>query len=70
MPPASRRTRVVGRPLFEVVPSLVERGFDQYYPDALAGEVKVLSHTLHRYLVPATAAPHQSRCRRPAGSRR
>jgi PAS domain S-box-containing protein len=47
--------RAVGRPLFEVVPSLVERGFDQYYSAALAGEVKVLSHAFHRYVVPAMA---------------
>jgi PAS domain S-box-containing protein len=42
----------LGQLLFEVVPSLVERGFDQYYVAALAGEVKVLSHAFHRYVVP------------------
>src|SRR5688572_31946443 len=47
--------RVVGRSLFDVVPSLVERGFDAYYTAALAGEVKILYHAFHRYLVPATA---------------
>jgi PAS domain S-box-containing protein len=43
---------VVGRPLVEIVPSLIERGLDAYYQDALTGQAKVLSHTLHRYLVP------------------
>ena len=44
---------VIGRPLFEVCPSLVERGFDQHYHDALSGQVKILSHTLHRHILPA-----------------
>src|ERR1044071_390958 len=42
----------IGRGLFEVVPSLQERGFDRYYAEALRGEVKVLSHALHRHIVP------------------
>ena len=46
------RETVIGRPLFEVVPSLVERGLDAHYRDALAGEAKILSHKLHRYFVP------------------
>jgi PAS domain S-box-containing protein len=44
--------QVIGQRLFEVVPSLVERGFDGYYQDALTGLAKVLSHTLHRQLLP------------------
>jgi PAS domain S-box-containing protein len=44
----------VGRPLFEVVPSLLERGFDQYYRAALTGQVKVLSHAFHRSIVPTS----------------
>jgi PAS domain S-box-containing protein len=47
----------IGRPLFELCPSLVERGLDQYYADALAGQVKVLSHSLHRYILPARERP-------------
>ena len=43
---------VVGRHLFDAVPSLRERGFDGYYHEALDGQVKVLSHTLHRHVVP------------------
>lgn len=50
---------VIGRPLAEVLPSLVERGLDAHYHDALTGQVKVLSHTLHRHVVP---------CARPDGS--
>jgi PAS domain S-box-containing protein len=45
----------IGRPLFDVLPSLVERGFDQYYAEALAGQVKVLSHSLHRFILPTQA---------------
>ena len=43
---------VVGELLMDIIPSLSERGFDAYYHDALGGEVRILSHTLHRYLVP------------------
>ena len=52
------------------VPSLLERGFDQYYADALAGQVKVLSHTLHRYIVPATRAGSAEQMPQSAGSLR
>ena len=45
---------VMGQPLFEVFPALVERGFDQYYAEALSGQVKVLSHSLHRFILPTT----------------
>ena len=48
--------QVIGRPLFDVMPSLVERGLDQYYHDALAGLSKVLSHGLHRHLLPCPRA--------------
>ena len=43
---------VAGKPLFDVVPSLQDRGFDAYYREALDGQIKVLSHTLHRHIVP------------------
>ena len=49
---------VIGRPLFELVPSLAERGFDTYFHEALAGQIKMLSHTLHRHILP---------CQRPGG---
>jgi signal transduction histidine kinase/CheY-like chemotaxis protein len=48
----------IGRPLFDVVPSLVERGLDQHYVNALKGEVAVLSHTLHHALFPAPSVDH------------
>jgi len=44
-------TAAVGRALFDVLPALKERGFDQYYAEALRGEVKVLSHALHRHVI-------------------
>ncbi|HEX8027911.1 MAG TPA: ATP-binding protein [Vicinamibacterales bacterium] len=47
---------VIGRPLLDVAPSLVERGLDQYYHDAIAGLPKVLSHALHRHLLPCRRA--------------
>ncbi|HUQ88594.1 MAG TPA: ATP-binding protein [Vicinamibacterales bacterium] len=47
---------VIGRPLFEVLPSLVERSLDSDYLQALGGQSKILSHTLHRYLVPCPQA--------------
>jgi PAS domain S-box-containing protein len=47
---------VIGRPLGEVLPSLVDRGLDGHYHDALTGQVKVLSHTLHRHVLPCTRA--------------
>ena len=46
----------IGRPLFEVIPTLRERGFDRYYDEALRGEIQVLSHALHRYIVPVYSA--------------
>jgi len=46
----------IGRPLFEVIPTLRERGFDLYYDEALRGEIKVLSHALHRYILPTGGA--------------
>jgi PAS domain S-box-containing protein len=47
----------VGSNLFDVIPSLVERGLDQHFADALLGQVKILSHVFHRYVIPTTKAP-------------
>ena len=47
-----RAEQVVGEHLLRIVPSLSERRLDGYFRDALAGEVKVLSTALHRYLLP------------------
>ena len=45
----------VGRPLFEVLPELSERNLDQYYRDALEGQVRVVSRSLHRHLIACPA---------------
>jgi PAS domain S-box-containing protein len=43
---------VLGRPLLEAFPDLEARGFDAYYRSALRGEIKVLAHGFHRYVIP------------------
>ena len=50
----SNRTsaEMLGRNLLDAYPDLVERGLDKYYKDALEGQIKVLSHRFHRYLLP------------------
>src|SRR5262245_39582615 len=50
--------RAVGQTLFDLFPSLVDRGLDRYYRDALAGEVKVLSERFHKYLIPISRNFH------------
>jgi PAS domain S-box-containing protein len=47
---------VVGRPLFDALPDLRSRGFASYYDSALSGQLKVLAHGLHRYIVPPIGA--------------
>ena len=42
----------IGTPLFELYPSLKERGLDQYYINAISGEVHVLSERFHKFLIP------------------
>ena len=44
-------SEMIGRNLFDVFPDLIGRGLDKYYKDAVAGQVMVLSHRLHRYLI-------------------
>jgi signal transduction histidine kinase/ActR/RegA family two-component response regulator len=51
---------VVGRTLFEVYPTLVDRGVDRYYREALAGEVRILSERFHRFLLPITRNFHSA----------
>jgi signal transduction histidine kinase/CheY-like chemotaxis protein len=48
--------QALGRHLLQVLPSFVERGFDQAYQDALHGVVTVLSYTLHRFILPSRPA--------------
>ena len=43
---------VVGRRLFDALPDLEARGFGGYYEGAMSGQLKVLAHALHRYIVP------------------
>jgi PAS domain S-box-containing protein len=45
-------SEMIGRSIIEAYPDLIERGLDKYYRDALAGQIAVLSHRLHRYLLP------------------
>jgi signal transduction histidine kinase/CheY-like chemotaxis protein len=42
----------VGKPLFEVCPTIKARGLEEQYLRALAGEVRVLAHRFHKYLIP------------------
>jgi signal transduction histidine kinase/CheY-like chemotaxis protein len=54
---------VIGRHLFQVFPELTARGIDMHYHAALAGEVRVLAYSFHRYVLPARvgiAEPAQS----------
>ena len=43
---------VIGRSLTEVFPDLRDRGLEENFRRALAGEISVLSTALHRYLLP------------------
>jgi PAS domain S-box-containing protein len=47
-----RAEEMVGQPLLDLYPTLVERGVDRYYREALAGEVRILSERFHRFLLP------------------
>lgn len=47
---------LLGRELFEVFPDLQKRGFDRYYTEALNGQSRILSHRLHKYLLPMPPA--------------
>jgi len=43
---------VIGVSLFDLFPDLVGRGVDQYYREALAGRIAVMSFGLHKYVLP------------------
>jgi PAS domain S-box-containing protein len=51
-----RPARIIGQALLDVYPDLVKRGLDQYYRDALAGQVRVISQRLHGYILPLPPA--------------
>jgi len=42
----------VGKSLFDVCPSIRARGLEEHYLRALDGEVRVLAHRFHKYLIP------------------
>jgi signal transduction histidine kinase len=44
--------QTLGEALFDIYPDLVARGLDEPYREALAGHACLLSHRLHRYLIP------------------
>jgi PAS domain S-box-containing protein len=43
---------MIGRNLLDAYPDLVNRGLDRYYKEVLEGQVRLLSHRLHNYLLP------------------
>lgn len=47
-----KREDLIGSNLLDVFPEIASRGFDRYYRDALNGQSRVLSHRLHKYLLP------------------
>jgi PAS domain S-box-containing protein len=49
-----REKDIIGCNLLEIFPDLKTRGFDRYYRDALHGQSRILSHRLHKYLLPMT----------------
>jgi len=42
----------IGHPLFVVCPAIPARGLDEHYQRALAGEVRMLAHRFHKFLIP------------------
>jgi PAS domain S-box-containing protein len=51
-----RAEEVIGQNLLDVYPNLDARGIDEYYKDALAGQVRVIAQRLHGYLLPVPPA--------------
>jgi PAS domain S-box-containing protein len=43
---------VIGKHLLEIYPEIEQRGLDQFYQQALEGQVLILSQKLHHYLLP------------------
>jgi signal transduction histidine kinase len=43
---------VIGRSVLDIYPDLIARRLDQWYQHALSGQVMVLAHRLHGYLLP------------------
>jgi signal transduction histidine kinase len=55
-----RAEDMLGRDLLEVYPELVERRLDQWYRQALNGQVMLLAQRLHHYLLPMPSSESQS----------
>src|SRR3954469_345346 len=51
---------VVGKPLFELYPDLVQRRISAHFERALKGEVNVISTALHGYLIPLPPSLRES----------
>src|SRR5215471_6626543 len=47
-----KSSEMIGLNLFEAYPDLVERRLDEYYKDALARQIRIISQRLHGYLLP------------------
>jgi signal transduction histidine kinase len=47
--------QTLGQSIFALYPDIVERGLDDRYHEALAGHASLVSHLLHRYLIPMEA---------------
>jgi len=48
----TKESDLIGRHLFDIFPELKTRGVDRYYFEAINGQSRVLSHRLHKYLLP------------------
>lgn len=46
-----RASEALGRNLLDLFPELISRGKDQYYQKALAGQIVLLAHRFHQYLL-------------------
>ena len=48
----------IGRPLVVLVPTIAARRLDEFYRRALEGEVRVLAHRFHKFLIPVAKTVH------------
>jgi PAS domain S-box-containing protein len=53
---------VLGKSLFDIFPELEQRGLDHLYHGALEGQVSVLAHRFHHYLMKLPARPEYNLC--------
>ncbi|HEY0875855.1 MAG TPA: histidine kinase dimerization/phospho-acceptor domain-containing protein, partial [Vicinamibacterales bacterium] len=50
-------TSLIGQPLLDSFPEIEARGLEQYFRMALGGEVSVLAHSFHRFLIEIPVRP-------------